>query len=74
MSDNEWAGATFADADPAWNDVKVRGQNKPLGSRWERITLFVNHFGVSSGPNPPTNEAGKGMTFAIWGPWENGAL
>ena len=30
QNDYEWAGATFAEADPAWNDVKIRGNT----SRW----------------------------------------
>jgi secreted PhoX family phosphatase len=73
MTTDEWAGATFAEADPAWNDVKIRGRNRPLGGRWDRVTLFVNHMGPTSGPNPPA--AGReGMTFGIWGPWQNGAL
>lgn len=73
QNEYEWAGATFAEADPAWNDVKIRGKNRPLGSRWDRITLFVNRQGATGGPNPPT-PGNEGMTFAIWGPWENGAL
>lgn len=35
-------------------------------------TLFVNRQGRTSGPNPPASD--PGMTFAIWGPWETGAL
>jgi secreted PhoX family phosphatase len=73
QNDYEWAGACFAEADPAWNDRKIRGNNQPLGSRWDRITLFVNRQGATGGNNPP--EAGEeGLTFAIWGPWEVGAL
>jgi hypothetical protein len=73
QTDHEWAGATFADADPKWNDRKIRGDQHPLGGRWDRITLFVNRQGETSGANPP--EAGsEGMTFAIWGPWGDGAL
>ncbi|MGH2662073.1 MAG: PhoX family protein [Actinomycetota bacterium] len=34
-------------------------------------TLFVNIQGATSGPVTPGDE---GMTFAIWGPWEDGAL
>ena len=41
QNDFEWAGATFAEADPAWNDRKIRGNHRPLGGRWDRITLFV---------------------------------
>jgi hypothetical protein len=69
----EWAGATFADADPAWNDRKIRGNNDPLGGRWDRITLFCNRQGSTSGANPPS-AGNEGLTFAIWGPWGNGAL
>ena len=36
-----------------------------------RRTLFVNIQGATSGPVTPNN---VGRTFAIWGPWENGAL
>jgi len=56
-----------------WNDVKIRGRNQPLGGRRDRVTLFVNRQGATSGPNPPLG-GDEGMTFAIWGPWENGAL
>ena len=35
-------------------------------------TLFVNSQGDTSGPGRPEIE--PGMTFAIWGPWEEGAL
>lgn len=73
QTDHEWAGATFAVANPRWSDTKVRGANGPLGSRSDRVTLFVNRQGPTRGANPPA--AGQeGMTFAIWGPWENGAL
>ncbi len=54
---HEWAGATFAEADP----------------RGERVTLFVNRQGATVGANPPA-AGDEGMTFAIWGPWRNGAL
>jgi len=73
QTDHEWAGATFADADPSWNDRKIRGTNRPLGGRWDRITLFVNRQGNTSGSNPPS-VGNEGMTFAIWGPWKDGAL
>jgi secreted PhoX family phosphatase len=73
QTEHEWAGATFAVADPSWNDVKIRGRNEPLGGRWDRVTLFVNRQGATSGPNPPLG-GDEGMTFAIWGPWQNGAL
>jgi secreted PhoX family phosphatase len=72
-TDHEWAGATFAEADPASNDRKIRGAQQPLGNRWDRITLFVNRQGETDGPTPPA-EGTEGMTFAIWGPWGNGAL
>jgi secreted PhoX family phosphatase len=74
QSDNEWAGAVFAEADPSWNDSKIRGNHHPLGGRWDRVTLFVNHMGVTSGVNPAPAEEDRGMTFAIWGPWGDGAL
>jgi secreted PhoX family phosphatase len=35
-------------------------------------TLFANWQGGTSGTI--ASRAGQGMTFAIWGPWENGAL
>jgi hypothetical protein len=73
QTDSEWAGATFAQADPSWNDVKIRGDHKPLGGRWDRVTLFVNRQGNTSGPNPPA-AGSEGLTFAIWGPWKEGAL
>ncbi len=62
----EWAGATFAMHGRGGGNAedKVNGQH---------VTLFVNRQGATSGPNPPA--AGReGMTFAIWGPWKNGAL
>ena len=73
LNDYEFAGATFADADPAWNDRKIRGNNRPLGGRWDRITLFVNTQGETGGSNPPAQDE-EGLTYAIWGPWGNGAL
>lgn len=72
-TNREWAGATFAEADPSWNDRKIRGNNRPLGSRWDRVTLFVNRQGPTSGPTPPV-AGDEGMTFAIWGPWNKGSL
>jgi secreted PhoX family phosphatase len=72
-NDSEWAGATFAEADPAWNARAIRGQHHPLGGRWDRMTLFVNRQGATGGTNPPS-EGDEGMTFAIWGPWKEGAL
>ena len=73
-TDHEWAGATFAEADPAWDDHKIRGDHHPLRGRWDRITLFVNRQGSTSGATPPTNPINVGLTFAIWGPWGEGAL
>jgi secreted PhoX family phosphatase len=74
QTEHEWAGATFAVADPSWNDVKIRGRHTPpLGSRDDRVTLFVNRQGSTAGTNPPT-AGDEGMTFAIWGPWSRGAL
>ena len=73
LTDYEFAGATFAEPDPAWNDVKIRGKQHPLGGRWDRITLFVNTQGETGGPNPPAAND-EGLTYAIWGPWGEGAL
>ena len=73
LTRHEWAGACFAVADPAWNARATRGSNRPLGGRSDRITLFVNRQGSTSGSNPPA-PGNEGMTFAIWGPWEKGAL
>src|SRR5688572_11378404 len=73
LNDFEFAGGTFAEADPAWNDRKIRGDHAPLGNRWERVTLFVNTQGSTSGPNPPS-AGNEGLTYAIWGPWKEGAL
>lgn len=70
---HEWAGATFAVADPRWNDVAIRGTHPPLGGLEQRITLFVNRQGATGGSNPPAAGA-EGLTFAIWGPWLRGAL
>lgn len=72
-TDHEWAGATFGEADPRWNDRRIRGSHPPLGSQSDRVTLFVNRQGETGGPNPPA-VGREGMTFAIWGPWTNGAL
>jgi secreted PhoX family phosphatase len=73
QNDYEWAGATFAEADPSWNANATRGGNAPLGGRWDRVTLFVNRQGATSGTNPPA-AGNEGLTFAIWGPWNTGAL
>jgi secreted PhoX family phosphatase len=73
QTDHEWAGAVFVQASPAWNDRKIRGDRRPFGGYSDRITLFVNRQGPTGGALPPA--AGQeGMTFAIWGPWENGAF
>lgn len=56
---SEWAGATF---------VK-HGNGAPNPAN---TTLFVNRQGATSGS---TGVGGaQGMTFAIWGPWNKGAL
>ena len=73
QTSHEWAGAAFAQADPAWNDRRIRGEHRPLGGYSDRTTLFVNRQGATSGPNPPAS-GNEGMTFAIWGPWGNGAF
>jgi len=73
QTDHEWAGATFALAHPTWNARAMRGNNPPLVDEEDRITLFVNRQGSTSGSNPPS-AGNEGMTFAIWGPWGNGAL
>jgi hypothetical protein len=73
LTNHEWAGATFAEADPSWNARHIRGNHRPLGGRWDRVTLFVNRQGPTSGPTPPS-PGNEGMTFAIWGPWNEGAL
>jgi hypothetical protein len=53
-------------------------QNLQTGSEWAGAcfdpggqTLYVNRQGTTSFPLVPGQE---GMTFAIWGPWGNGAL
>jgi secreted PhoX family phosphatase len=73
QTNSEWAGVTFGEADPGWNDPRIRGASAPLGDRSDRTTLFVNRQGATSGANPPA-PANAGMTFAIWGPWDEGAL
>jgi hypothetical protein len=72
-TNREWAGATFAEANPGWNLHRFREHHKPFGRRSDRVTLFVNRQGPTSGPNPPA-AGDEGMTFAIWGPWYRGAL
>ena len=57
QNDFEWAGATFAEADPAWNDRRSR-RPSPLGGRWDRITLFANRQGATGGGNPPAGDEG----------------
>jgi secreted PhoX family phosphatase len=85
QTSHEWAGATFAAADPRWNDDEdddedgeegergSRGGDWPFSRRSDGITLYVNRQGSTSGLNPPT-PGNEGMTFAIWGPWYKGAL
>jgi secreted PhoX family phosphatase len=73
QTEHEWAGATFAEADPRWNAKRIRGDSPRLGDRWDRVTLFVNRQGATGGGNPPS-PGNEGMTFAIWGPWKDGAL
>ena len=51
----------------------MRGDNRPVGSHWDRVTLFANRQGSTSGANPPS-AGNEGLTFAIWGPWKEGAL
>jgi secreted PhoX family phosphatase len=65
QTDSEWAGATFA-------QVRAGGQAEDV-VRGNRVTLFVNRQGSTSGPTPPA-AGNEGMTFAIWGPWKDGAL
>jgi secreted PhoX family phosphatase len=72
-TEHEWAGATFAVADPRWNDSRMRGGNPALGSLEDRTTLFVNRQGATRGTNPPA-PGQEGITFAIWGPWAQGAF
>jgi hypothetical protein len=64
QTDHEWAGATFAVAD---------ARSKPRRNWWEGVTLFVNRQGATRGPTPPAI-GNEGLTFAIWGPWHQGAL
>jgi uncharacterized protein len=90
QTEHEWAGATFAvsrgddhdnrrDDEPG--DKIVPGQqedendDEDRGKRRGRaeMTLFVNRQGSTSGANPPA-PGNEGMTFAIWGPWDRGAL
>jgi hypothetical protein len=72
QTSHEWAGATFAEADARWNTRRFRGGHRPPGGREDRVTLFVNRQGNTSGSNPPSS-GNEGMTFAIWGPWTRGA-
>ena len=64
---------------PPGTIARIRGNNRPLGGRWDRITLFVNRIGVQTGPLPAeqdvdAQEDSLALTFAIWGPWGDGAL
>lgn len=73
QTEHEWAGATFAQAPASWNAKGIRGDHQALGNPEDRVTLFVNRQGSTSGANPPS-AGNAGMTFAIWGPWRQGAL
>jgi uncharacterized protein len=73
QTSSEWTGATFAELPPEWNANAVRGGDRPRRGADDRITLFVNRQGSTAGANPPGG-GNEGMTFAIWGPWSNGAL
>jgi hypothetical protein len=73
VNDLEFAGACFGAGAAALNARRLRGSDDPVGSRRDRVTLFVNQQGSASAANPPL-PGNEGMTFAIWGPWEGGAL
>jgi secreted PhoX family phosphatase len=65
-NDFEWAGATFA----MHGSGKGAGEDKING---QSVTLFVNRQGETDGSTPPA-AGDEGMTFAIWGPWNKGAI
>jgi hypothetical protein len=74
-NEEEWAGATFAlhGQGPTRGEGGNPAQDVDDRLLGQHCTLFVNLFGISSGPNPPA--AGlESMTVAIWGPWKDGAL
>jgi len=71
---HEWAGATFAVAPAGWNAPQIRGPYPAMGGVSDRTTLFVNRQGSTSGAIPAPTSLSAGITFAIWGPWEKGAL
>lgn len=72
---SEWAGATFFSWSRDDDDDERRGRREDddgeEDTRESKVTLFVNRQGATSGTNPPGT---PGITFAIWGPWEDGAL
>jgi secreted PhoX family phosphatase len=47
--------------------------NLQTDREWAGATFAVNCQGLTSGPTPPA-AGDEGMTFAIWGPWGEGAL
>jgi secreted PhoX family phosphatase len=71
-NESEWAGATFALHGRGANGRR-RGQEVDDRIGRHHATLFVNRQGATSGSNPPS-AGSEGMTFAIWGPWKEGAL
>jgi secreted PhoX family phosphatase len=76
QTSHEWAGATFAVAERqrGWEDRGRNGRRGPsFVTRSDRQTLYVNRQGATGGANPPAPGT-EGMTFAIWGPWHEGAL
>lgn len=72
-NDSEWAGAAFLTGElrVRHEGQAARGRDSSPGRSGQ--TLFVNRQGALAGSNPPSPGA-EGMTFAIWGPWELGAL
>ncbi len=77
QNDSEWAGATFISADRGNDEDEDDRGRRDEGENDERqrghLTLFVNRQGTTRGANPPT-PGSEGITFAIWGPWKQGAL
>lgn len=67
----EWSGATFYTGELRVRHESVRSRDASAGRSGQ--TLFVNRQGAGAGGNPP-DPGTQGMTFAIWGPWELGAL
>jgi hypothetical protein len=66
QNDSEWAGATFLAFDGGNDENDDEDEHGHL-------TLFVNRQGATRGVNPPA-PPDVGITFAIWGPWKDGAL